>query len=674
MPRRRAVIGNERTTKCGLFRALRYPTLIPRINRWVIHLSKIYHRGAIFMNLHLLRLLKGENGQSVTLPQLNDANITFYRQCFLVGISDPDNPDLEVEKSRQLYWDDLPRIDRPEGGPKEVDRYFPRYHGDGQAVTYLVGKYQTNFLNAMNGEFFKRQYKMIFHTFPDRQLTKKIQAIVNNLLIEDPNLPSNCLAFIRGQRRLLSTNEPINEFWVKNHPHEVLRYTYDMQERFEVWGISNFSIAPITKVKRHFMTIDTDVLYHLSKGIHKETNRTNFRSKQDNYWHLFFNIKRYGKMAHFTHLVETDGVMISIHFQKPGPAIPVVPRQLVPNVIATPNPQLTLVSVPERIIAFDPGRVTLLEGVEKLQNGSIRRYRITKKQYYHESHMNKSRKKREKWESSLRSSYVAISETTHRTSDIERFCLYARMMRHYTHLLWWHKSQKKYSRDRMDVYIHKRKFLDRFFKSLQPEGEAEPVIAYGSAKFSSTGAGEIAAPTTSLFNHCARWYEVALVDEYNTSKMCNCGCELQKLYRKRAPTTTKKKRKKKGRQRRREKRERKRVKNRSEGKRRKRKRKKKTLEVMAPEVTPVVVPIVPPQVETPAEPEEFLGLRRRNGYEIRGLRWCSTKCRRLISRDYNAALNILKISTSIFAGQARPQYLCRQRQFPYASQHPGQTG
>ena len=674
MPRRRAIVGHERTAKCGLSRALRYPSLIPRINRWVIHLSKIYHRGAIFMNLHLLRLLKGENGQPLPLPQLAGLNNIFFRRCFLVGIGKPLDPDPEIEKSWQLYQNDLPRIDRPEGGPKEVDPHFPRFVGDKQAVAYCVGKYQTNFLNAMNVEFFKRQYKMIFHTFSDRQLAKKIQAIINNLLIEDPNLQPDCLAFIRGQRRLLPTNEPINEFWVKNHPHEVLRYTYDIQERFDVWGISNFSIAPITKVKRHFMTIDTKILYFLTKGIHHETNDTNFQSNRDNYWHLFFNIKRHGKMAHFTHLVETDGVMISIHFQKPGPATPIAPQQLTPKLIATSNPQLTLVSVPERIIAFDPGRVTLLEGVEKLPNGSVRKYRLPKKQYYHESHINKSKKRRAKWEASLKSTYDALRETTHRTSDIEKFRLYAQTMRHYAGLLWWHKSQKKYSRDRMDVYIHKRKFLDRFFKSLHPEGEAEPIIAYGSAKFSSTGAGEIAAPTTSLFNHCARWYEVTLVDEYNTSKMCNCGCELQKLYRKRAPTTTKKKRRKKGRQRRREKRERKRVKDRVEGKGRKRKRKKKTPEVIAPEVIPAVAPMVPPPVETPVEPEEFLGLRRRNGYEIRGLRWCSTKCRRLISRDYNAALNILKIATSIFAGQARPQYLCRQWQFPYASQHPSQMG
>ena len=91
-----------------------------------------------------------------------------------------------------------------------------------------------------------------------------------------------------------------------------------------------------------------------------------------------------------------------------------------------------------------------------------------------------------------------------------------------------------------------------------------PIIAYGAAKFPSTGRGELSAPTTSLFRACCRHFQhVVLVDEFRTSKTCSiCGGDLASV--------------------------------------------------------------------------------KLRGVIVRGLHWCgSTKCRRLLNRDYNAAVNIL---------------------------------
>ena len=130
------------------------------------------------------------------------------------------------------------------------------------------------------------------------------------------------------------------------------------------------------------------------------------------------------------------------------------------------------------------------------------------------------------------------------------------------------------------------------------------------------------APTTFLSKRCAQFYETEMIDEYNTSKMCcNCGCELTKFFGK-----PKKKQK------------------------RKKTRRREDLVVEAP------VPQTPPEIEI------LLSFQRRQDtFEIRGLRWCSsTTCRRLVSRDVNAALNILKIATSL----VRPTTLCRQGHSP----------
>ena len=255
--------------------------------------------------------------------------------------------------------------------------------------------------------------------------------------------------------------------------------------------------------------------------------------------------------------------------------------------------------------------------------------------------MNKSKKKHKRWKQAIQHAVRALSDTPSRTPVLEEFLLYVQTVNQHRVVLWTHLTQKKRARNRMDVYIHKNKCVDKFFQSFHQENEDKPVIAYGAAKFNPTGHGEIPGPTTFLAKRCAQFYETEMIDEYNTSKMCcGCGRELSKLYRKRK-LKRKKKRKRKLKQKR---------KNRE-------KRNGDPVQNVVhepPRPTPTLV-LVPPPIQ---EPEIPLGLTRRPGTtEIRGLRWCNdSQCRKLRSRDLNAALNILKIASST----DRPQYLRRQ--------------
>ena len=383
----------------------------------------------------------------------------------------------------------------------------------------------------------------------------------------------------------------------------------------------NFSIAPISKIKSHFVTIDTRVLYFLSKDFHNVTNADDFRAKEFRYWHSLFHIKRYGKRDRFTRLVETDGVSLCIHYKRP---IVETPLKRNPVEIPTTTRKLLVIDrdqIPTRRIAIDPGRMTLLECVEQSPNGSLRRYHLSKKQYYEESHMNKSKKKHKRWKQAIQHAVRALSDTPSRTPVLEEFLLYVQTVNQHRVVLWTHLTQKKRARNRMDVYIHKNKCVDKFFQSFHQENEDKPVIAYGAAKFNPTGHGEIPGPTTFLAKRCAQFYETEMIDEYNTSKMCcNCGCELTKFY----------------------------------GKPKKKQKRKKKEEARKSDSGRLRL-----RFYKHLHSQKFL-CHSRGGkglFEIRGLRWCSsTTCRKLKSRDVNAALNILKIATSL----VRPTTLCRQ--------------
>ena len=271
MPPRRTSVrpGQEYVVKCALKRALRHKALQVDINRWVDHASKIYHRGALFTNLHLLRILtekrkdgpNGTDGSDIPLPDLEDQ--TFYNHCFLMGIGDQDDPDPDMQVSWDKYKDDL----FPEGN--DLGRNH-RIEGDPQLISYLAKKYRTNLLNHLKVHFFKRQYKMILEVCRnDSQLARRVQSIINNFVPEDPTFSPGWQEFIREQKAFFNTAEPIIKIWVATHLHEVLRYTHDIQRKFKARNIRNFSIAPIARIRSHFITIDTKVLYFLSKKFHK---------------------------------------------------------------------------------------------------------------------------------------------------------------------------------------------------------------------------------------------------------------------------------------------------------------------------------------------------------------------------------------------------------------------
>jgi len=52
-------------------------------------------------------------------------------------------------------------------------------------------------------------------------------------------------------------------------------------------------------------------------------------------------------------------------------------------------------------------------------------------------------------------------------------------------------------------------------------------IPFVVTKFNPTNMNELSAPTTHLSRRCSRYYTTVMVDEFNTSKMCNeCGNRL----------------------------------------------------------------------------------------------------------------------------------------------------
>lgn len=447
---------------------------ISQIQLNVYQLSRIFHRGSLFLRLHLLRLLEEHRD----LPDFTNQN--FYYKCLTIGIANHRKLDPEITESYHRFshlFPPLPVI------PKEFkSRAGPcRINGDTEAIQYLATKMKTNFLNHIKEPFFGRQFAMLSSYLGDKALAKKVQDMINNVKPWDWNLikdlPKPAQEVLYNHKLFFQTNEHITKLWLNKHLHYAVYYTYSIQQNLAELGKANFSIAPIVNIKSHFITIDNKVLCYIMKnaGIFAGDYET-FKDNLDDYWRQCFKIEKYGLKKHFGNIIETDGISLITKFHNHW-------AQTDNNDTEIDYEEL----VNSRIIAFDPGRTTLLHGVEFLPDGSIREYKLSKKQYYHEGHINLANQRAKWWKQDIQEIENQLSQTTQMTPSSIKLIEYIHVYNQYVEQLWTHYTQEKYARNRMDTYIHKRKCLDKFVQSLHQKGEDIPVIAMGNANFAPTG-------------------------------------------------------------------------------------------------------------------------------------------------------------------------------------------
>jgi hypothetical protein len=349
-----------------------------------------------------------------------------------------------------------------------------------------------------------------------------------------------------------------------------------------------FSIAPVCKIKRHFMTIDTTVLFELLKNVAAEADpklcpdwltalvKMGLKSfiKKENEglqkiaWDATFNIDGLRKRRTFGRQIDTDGVSMTVHFH-------VTKRHRARH-------QKRIQRQPDeyrRIVSIDPGRVNL---VTALDSSTHKIRTLTRKEYYSKARINRLNKKTSLWEIPLRGVVSALSKTSIRTSSPSLTYAYRQVIVRNYDRFWGLRFQKKRARETLACYAGKQRVMDSFFSSFTTRGQEKPVIAYGAASFRPTGKGEVSVPVKHVLKTCRKHYQTVLVNEYLTTKVHHaCGHRLN----------------------------------------------------------PIASRMAGPPVRA-----------------IRGLCWCNT-CTKFVSRDGNAAHNILRVFKTDVRKESRPHDL-----------------
>ena len=150
-------------------------------------------------------------------------------------------------------------------------------------------------------------------------------------------------------------------------------------------------------------------------------------------------------------------------------------------------------------------------------NGSIKKYKVTRSRYYSESGMIKARKNTQKWNLRVRKDLEKMSQHSPKSTNLFKFLQYISIITKVQGILWKEYLKKRWRIQRFRLYGGKKRVFAKFLNTLGSPNDI--VLAYGSAKFAPGGKGEVSVPTTRAFKECSYRFKIQVVDEFRTSKI-----------------------------------------------------------------------------------------------------------------------------------------------------------
>lgn len=446
-----------------------------------------------------------EDVLSVQLPDIFEQ--TFIRQLM-----------LGLESCRRTYQNfDLDKFFLCH--PKLLNSDLPRHIGDRNIYSAGAKKYLVNLKNFLrvNLDLFIRRFLKAYQDVNNLDDDSRVGMMYRLFGWEMPkdvlkayNETEQIRSDIAVHRKILGLNDTDNKALdPKICPLEnILKYFVFLNRYNEQHDLKRFNIVPICTIRAHYITIDTSVCY----GIAKECSLINcntkvFESMADVHWSTLFKIdKLQGKNNKFTNTIETDGEVMSSHFIRPKK------KGDCPNVEVTSS---------DRVVAIDPGRTNIYYGVEKLNDGTIKTYKLTRGRYYVESGIINAKKQTSKWQKLIKSEADILSTVSSKGVKIENHYAFLDTLYTIENALWDEYIKPRWSRQRFRLYGGKKRVFSRFLNTIQDfDKSRQAIIAFGSAKFAPTGKGEVAVPTSRAFKECNYRFPIKLIDEFRTSKIC----------------------------------------------------------------------------------------------------------------------------------------------------------
>lgn len=355
-------------------------------------------------------------------------------------------------------------------------------------------------------------------------------------------------AVINEHRRILNADTPttnLNEWWAKQHREDILRYYIHLNRFRAAHNMKLFDIAPVCRIKAHFITIDTDVLYGIMKDAHLVSSactKSAFQLLGSAHWQSFFEYDSLrARDQKFTGTIETDGVAACVHFLRPKrqPREQKLCTQKTGSGKDVTITNLLAVDDSKRYVAVDGGRCNIMTMVEKVpddETGGTKyvQWVLTREQYYKESGLKDAQRLSEDWQRrpAVKEALAALANASTKGVDLAAHEAHIETYGQHYHTLWLEYLHPRWAQQRMRLFGGKKRVFAEFFNSVQARDPSrEVVVGYGSAKFAPGGKGEVSVPVCRAYKECCYRFWTLVVDEFRTTMVHHEDDSILKLVR-----------------------------------------------------------------------------------------------------------------------------------------------
>ena len=566
-----------KTNKDNIKNVIRDENLLPLINDITIRTNKIVIHSYQFLKLYLLHLY--ENNQS--FPVLDKEyicdifKVITKRKCNSGGYTDETMPDqlrtltdfyknhylLTISNNEILYYDKLPyiltyeAIDMITNINNNIQEHFINHLNKYVNIVFDIKAKRdeitkNNKDKAIRKQLHKELYEEInkvkkdlitfgdfisdvkYHSWIREQKIKifpnKIEFEENNIYYE---LKSNTQYFIYGMFHICNELEKLNVDKIKNDEKQ----------------IRLFNVLPLrTNIIPKNICIDTCGIIQNFMGENYDSKLLTTYKKQNKYfelWNAYFKLNKRvfkkGQKYTFSHMIRTDGISCCILFVKVDANGKPLSKTWQnkqccqeENIDYIEKSNLDEIK-DKKFICTDPNMSDLIYCGYKDENDKLITFRYTQNQRRLETRMKKYSKIKDKInketiinEKSVKELETTLSSLNSKTCNYDKFKTYCIEKNKVNYQLYSHYEQRCFRKFKLNAFTNTQKSENKMINNFQNKyGKPEETIFvmgdYDKGDYHMKGKEPVICKKfRRIFRNAG--YKTFLVNEFRTSKLCNC--------------------------------------------------------------------------------------------------------------------------------------------------------
>ena len=462
----------------------------------VLNINKICFLSYQLLNYHFTRLIE----EKKPLPDITQ-NL-FYQACSVVSIMKERKEKIDTTDELYISFSHY----------KENLGELPFRDRMGNLMNNLNKQQITMTENHIKMNFYKR-----FHKYLELKTGETRKGVIYHWLKDIYATEyTGKNFFILSIRQWLKY--PPTESNIKKHSSHFVKIYYKILNTFEKYsnkkGVRTFNLLP---TKNSFSLSAIEICSSCLKDIigyfTKQPVPKDFDENILLYWYDFFKIEKYEtNQRRFANTIYTDGKVAVVRLRKPKMEI------LKPKDIK--NMEY------EQYVGLDPG----VRSLQTSCNDTGRVIETTTPSYRHDCKMNYATKKREMWYKNWEHYEMWRNIPSFKTTRLEKMRTYFTYTYPHLNTIFKFHLYKNFRGLSFRSYCRGKATMSKICKSIV--GDKKTLVGFGD--FSQQHGLVKKHPTAPIkkFNKELRRYcDVVMIDEYNTSKTCNCCKNPIELYK-----------------------------------------------------------------------------------------------------------------------------------------------